>query len=93
MYKVLNKNYWIVHFREVKFIVCELYLNKASILFQYLLIGLCQVLAAAYGTFDLHCTMQDLLVVACEIYLVPQPGNEPRPPALEAWSLSHWTTR
>ena len=40
MYKFLNKNYWIVHFWEVKFIVCELYLNKASILFQYLLIGL-----------------------------------------------------
>ena len=22
--------------------------------------------------------------------LVPWPGNEPRPPALEVWSLSHW---
>ena len=27
---------------------------------------------------------------ACGI-LVPQPGNEPAPPALEAWSLNHWT--
>ena len=29
---------------------------------------------------------------ACEI-LVPQPGIIPMPPALEAWSLNHWTTR
>ena len=26
-------------------------------------------------------------------FLVPQPGIEPRLPALRAWSLSHWTTR
>ena len=25
--------------------------------------------------------------------LVPQPGMEPGPPDLGAWSLSHWTTR
>ena len=25
--------------------------------------------------------------------LVPWPGIEPEPPALGAWSLSHWTTR
>ena len=25
--------------------------------------------------------------------LVPQPGIKPAPPALEAWSLNHWTTR
>ena len=25
--------------------------------------------------------------------LVPQPGIEPSPPALEAQSLNHWTTR
>ena len=30
--------------------------------------------------------------MACEI-LVPQPGIEPLPPALEGWSLNHWTTR
>ena len=29
--------------------------------------------------------------VACGI-LVTQPGIEPRPPALEAWSLNHWAT-
>ena len=25
--------------------------------------------------------------------LVPQPGIEPAPPTMEAWSLNHWTTR
>ena len=29
---------------------------------------------------------------ACGI-LVPQPGIEAMPPALEVWSLNHWTTR
>ena len=33
---------------------------------------------------DLSCSMRDL---------VPWPGTELRPPALGAWSLSHWTTR
>ena len=30
--------------------------------------------------------------VVCGI-LVPQPGIEPVPPAMEAWRLNHWTTR
>ena len=30
--------------------------------------------------------------VACGI-LVPQPGIEPTPHAVEVWSLNHWTTR
>ena len=34
-----------------------------------------------------------LLVVACTRDLVPRPGIEPGPPELEAWSLTHWTTR
>ena len=29
--------------------------------------------------------------VACGI-IVPQPGMEPVPPTLEAWSLNHWST-
>ena len=33
-----------------------------------------------------------LCPVACGI-LVPQPGIKPAPPALEVWSLNHWTTR
>ena len=30
--------------------------------------------------------------VACRI-LVPRPGIEPMPPALEVWILNHWITR
>ena len=30
--------------------------------------------------------------MACRI-LVPQPGIEPTPPAVEAWNLNHWTTK
>ena len=25
--------------------------------------------------------------------LVPQPGMEPTPPALDVWSLNHWTVK
>ena len=45
------------------------------------------------------CLMQDIATffffffcVACGI-LVPQPGTKPAPPALEAQSFKHWTTR
>ena len=35
-----------------------------------------------------------VLSLSCSIWdVVPQPGNELRPPALGAWSLSHWTTK
>ena len=27
------------------------------------------------------------------LYVVPQPGVEPRPSAVRAWSPNHWTTR
>ena len=33
-----------------------------------------------------------VLVAACGIYF-PDQGSNPGPPALGAWSLSHWTTR
>ena len=35
----------------------------------------------------------DFLVAACMQDLVPGPGIEPGPPALETQSLTHWTTR
>ena len=41
------------------------------------------------GSFVEGC---NLLVGACGI-LVPQPGIEPMPPALEAQSLNHWSAR
>ena len=43
---------------------------------------LCRILVAARGIFWLqHVGFSSLT------------RDEPRPPALEAWSLSHWTTR
>ena len=49
------------------------------------------VLVAARGICSLHCGVQTL---SCGMWdLVPVAGIEPRPPALEAWSLSHWTTK
>ena len=47
------------------------------------LVAACKLLVAACK----------LLVATCMWDLVPQPGIEPRPPALGAWSLTHWTTR
>ena len=49
------------------------------------------VLVVALRIFDLRCDMQTL---SCGIWnLVPSPGIEPGPLALEMWSLSHWTSR
>ena len=48
----------------------------------YLFIWLCWVLVPACRIFS--CSTWDL---------VHWPWMEPRPPALGAWSLSHWTTR
>ena len=42
-------------------------------------------------SFYLFIWLSWVLVAACRI-LVPQPGIEPKPPALGAWSLSHWTS-
>ena len=33
------------------------------------------------------------LAMPCSGILVPRPGIKPTPPALEAWSLNHWTAR
>ena len=53
-----------------------------------LFIYLHQVLVATCGIFS--CAMRPL---SCAMWgLVPRPGIEPAPPALEAQSLSHWTT-
>ena len=49
----------------------------------FLFIWLCWFLLATCGIF-FCCVMWEL---------VPQPGIEPKPPALGVQSLSHWTTR
>ena len=53
-------------------------------IFFFFFIWLCQVLAVAYGLFDLHCSMWDL---------VPRQGIKPGPPTLRVQYLNHWTTR
>ena len=59
------------------------YLIPPPLLFKkYLFIWLHWVLVGAFGIFSW--SMWDL---------VPWPGIEPGPPALGAWSLSHWTSR
>ena len=57
-------------------------------------------LGLSCGMRDLYLQHMDFLVVACGLLvaacmrdLVPQPGMEPRPPALGVRSLTHWTTR
>ena len=50
-----------------------------------ILVGLTWFLPVVYLTFWPHHISHGTLVT--------QPGIEPLPPALEAWSLNHWTTR
>ena len=52
--------------------------------FKYLFIWLCQVLVEACKVFS--CGMWDLFIVTWS-------GIKSRPPALGAWSLSHWAPR
>ena len=62
-------------------------------IYLFLFIWLHEVLVVACRIFDLHCGMRDL-TLSCGIWdLAPWPGIEPRPSALGAWSLGHWTTR
>ena len=61
----------------------------------YLFIWIQWVLVEAHGIVNLYCGMRDLFsFLSCGIWdLVPWPGVEPWSPALEPWSLSHWSTR
>ena len=52
--------------------------------FIYLFLILKSFIYFNWAALGLSCCMQDL---------APYPGIEPRPPALGAQSLSHWTTR
>ena len=58
----------------------------------------CRVFTCSTGI--LSCSMEDCFswgvwtTLSCSMWdLVPWPGTEPGAPALEVWSLSHWTTR
>ena len=45
------------------------------------------------GKFTRECFIINFLALRCVGLLVPPPGIEPMPSALEACSLNHWTTR
>ena len=49
----------------------------------------------SHGIFHAHYTFFFFFWPRCVLcgILVPQQGIRPMPPALEAWSLNHWTTR
>ena len=73
-------------------IICGLFLVIFICLFA------CTGLVAAHRIFSLHCSMQDLSLqpvnFSCSMWdPVAWPGNDPGPPALGVWCLSHWTTR
>ena len=54
------------------------------------------VLGLSCGTRNLCCSIfsHGMWTLGCGMWdLVPRPEIEPRPPALGAQSLSHWTTR
>ena len=66
-------------------------------IFIYLFIWLCKVLAATLRIliFVVACGMFSCPTwpLSCSLWdLVPWPGIKSKPPALEAWSLRHWTT-
>ena len=74
----------------------ETFWNCLSSLFIYL-----DLLGFSCSMQDLHCGLRDCFFfsLACKIFscslwdIVLQPGMEPRPHGLGAWSLNHWTTR
>ena len=64
-----------------------------KILFFFLVFIYLAVPSPSFGTQDLPCSMWDSFF-SCDMWdLSLLPGIEPWPPALGAWSLSHWTTR
>ena len=69
-------------------------LKTEQILLLLIFIWLFQVLVVAQGIFSLGSLGTGMRILFCGMWdLDPWPAMEPRPPALGAWSLSHWTTR
>ena len=57
----------------MKFINCNyccVFIFLVFLLKKYLFVCLCLILVLAHGIFDLHCTMQDLLVLGCDLSVV-----------------------
>ena len=67
----------------------------------FLASALCNASAGEYALFTLigagaaywELAVVTLITNARYFLTVPCPGIEPRPPALEAWRLGHWTSR
>ena len=79
LYLLLSNPYFLIVFKNI---------------YIYFKIWLYWVLIVAHRIFrcsmwTLSCSFQTLSFSMCD--LVPWPGIEPRPPALEALSFSHWT--
>ena len=57
----------------MKFIHCNyccVFIFLICLLKNYLFVWLCLILVLAHGIFDLHYTMQDLLVLGCDLSVV-----------------------
>ena len=91
---------WFISHRWISFwffsTVMQLWLFVFSLFKKnYLFIWLRWVSVAARGIFVAMCGIFSCgkRALSCWMQLAPWPGIEPRPPALGAWSLNHWTTR
>ena len=92
--------YLFIWLRQVLVAACRIFVVACRIFS----CGMWDLSLVACGIFQLQ--HAGSLVVACRIFscsrqtlscgmwdLVPWPGIKPGPPALGAWSLSHWSTR
>ena len=92
---------WATREAQVVLFVGRLYLHDTSLKKLGFFFGCSRSLSK----YKVVYSMWVLLVVACRIFscgtqmlswvmwdLISWPGIKPRPPALRAWSLSHWTT-
>ena len=85
-----------VHQSHLAFSDFYFYNLKNIYIYIYLFIWLCWVFIAAHGILIAKCGIFScgMQTLSCGMWvLVPWPGIKAGPPALGAWSLSHWTTR
>ena len=80
----------------LKFIYLFIWLSRVLVVTHRILISSCGAFISACGILVAVCWIFSCgtWTLSCGIWdLGPWPGIEPGPPALGAWSLSHWTTR
>ena len=71
--------------------VCLFWLLQVLVLACGIFVETCRIFSCSTQTSSLW--PADFLVAACMRDLVPRPEIKTRPPALQAWSFIHWTTR